>query len=129
MNAATNENVLSATARWTAAARGLETSRDDALVRDPWAALLAGETGQAWLAGRPPGSTLPMILRTRYFDDFLAAVTAAGIREVVLLAAGLDTRAYRLAWPEGTVLYEIDQPAVVAYKEQALAEAGARAAV
>ena len=127
MNASTNENVLGATARWTAAARGQETLHDDALVRDPWGALLAGEEGGAWLAGRQPGSALPMIIRTRYFDDFLVRVAGEGIRQVVLVAAGLDTRAYRLAWPKTTVLYELDQPGVVAYKEQVLTAAGARA--
>jgi methyltransferase (TIGR00027 family) len=125
MSALIGENVLGVTARWTAAARGLETTRDDALVRDPWASLLAGEVGHAWLAGRPAGSTLPVILRTRYFDDFLVRVAGEGVRQVVLLAAGLDTRAYRLPWPEGMVVFEIDQPGVVAYKEQVLGAAGA----
>ncbi len=120
MNPAVSDNVLGATARWTAAVRAKETAREDALLRDPWAESLAGEAGMAWVSSRPPDSTLPILLRTRYFDDYLQRVTAEGMRQVVLLAAGLDTRAFRLAWPAGTVVYEIDQPAVVAYKEQAL---------
>jgi methyltransferase (TIGR00027 family) len=118
-----NENVLGATARWTAAVRARETAREDALLRDPWAALLAGESGMAWVSARPPDSTLPIVLRTRYFDDYLQQVTDAGMQQVVLLAAGLDTRAYRLPWPAGTTIYEVDQLAVVAHKEQALAGA------
>jgi methyltransferase (TIGR00027 family) len=126
MNSAVSENVLGATASWTAAARALESTREDALVRDPWADALCGDPGRAWIAGRPPGSTLPMILRTRYFDDWLRQAAADGIRQVVLLAAGLDTRAYRLDWPDGTVIYEADQPNVITRKEQILAEAGAQ---
>lgn len=118
-------HLLAATAGWTAAARARETERGDALVRDPWAAALAGEAGAAWIASRPPDSTLPMILRTRYFDDYLQAVAAEGVTQVVLLAAGLDTRAYRLAWPAGTHVYELDQASVIRYKEQVLATAGA----
>ncbi len=119
-------DLLGATARWMAAVRAAETQRADALVRDPWAATLAGAAGQAWLAARPPGSTTPIVLRTRYFDDFLARAAAAGLRQVVLLAAGLDTRAYRLPWPQGTILYELDQPPVVRHKEAVLAAAGAQ---
>lgn len=126
MNISVSENVLGATAQWTAAARAFESTREDALVRDPWAEALAGEVGQAWIAGRPAGSTLPIILRTRYFDEYLQQVADQGIRQLVLMAAGLDTRAYRLAWPKGTVIYEVDQPAVIARKERALAEVGAQ---
>jgi len=119
------DNLLGATAGWTAAVRARETERADALVRDPWAAALAGESGAAWIAVRPPDSTLPIVLRTRYFDDYLQRVTAEGIRQVVLLAAGLDTRAYRLSWPAGTRIYELDQAPVIAAKEQVLAAADA----
>lgn len=109
---------LGLTAYWTASARALENSRPDGLLKDPWAADLAGEVGQAWLAQRSAESVLPIVLRTRYFDDFLQRITAKeGIRQVVLLGAGLDTRAYRLHWPEQTQLYELDQSAVLDYKE------------
>ena len=60
--------------------------------------------------------------RTRYFDGFLTEATDAGIRQVVILASGLDARGYRLAWPAGTVVFEIDQPEVLAFKAAALAE-------
>ena len=99
------------TAQFTAKARAIESQRADALFHDPWAELFAGRAGDAWLARQQseyPG--LPLILRTRFFDDFFAErMGDASLRQVVLLAAGYDTRAYRLAWPEGTRLYEIDQ--------------------
>jgi methyltransferase (TIGR00027 family) len=117
---------IEATARWTAAVRAAETSRDDRLFEDPWAAALAGPDGAAWFAGRPPGSTLPIAIRTRFFDDWLRLVAIdGGIRQVVLLAAGLDTRAYRLPWAAGTNVFELDLPAVLAGKEGALEAAGA----
>ena len=59
-------------------------------------------------------------VRTRYFDDFFTEATAAGIRQAVILASGLDTRAYRLDWPAGTVVYEIDQPQVIEFKTRTL---------
>jgi methyltransferase (TIGR00027 family) len=67
-----------------------------------------------------------MAVRTRYFDDFFNDATAAGVRQVVILASGLDSRPYRLAWPEGTVVYEVDQPAVIEFKTAALSELGAQ---
>ncbi len=117
---------LEATARWTAAVRAAETGRDDRLFNDPWAAALAGAEGASWLATRPPGSTLPIAIRTRYFDDWLRDVAIDdGIRQVVLLAAGLDTRAYRLPWASATTVFELDRPAVLEEKRDALASAGA----
>lgn len=118
---------LGSTAHWTAAARAQESARDDRLFDDPWAAALAGPEGAAWIAQRPAGSTLPMVLRIRYFDDFLQRTTGDhAIRQIVLMAAGLDTRAFRLAWPEDTRLFEIDQPAVLASKLRVLEAAGAQ---
>jgi methyltransferase (TIGR00027 family) len=64
-------------------------------------------------------------VRTHYFDSYFAEATAAGIRQVVILAAGLDSRAFRLDWPAGTTVYEIDQPQVVHYKTTTLESAGA----
>ena len=64
-------------------------------------------------------------MRTRFFDDFFLTATAAGIRQAVILAAGLDARAYRLAWPAGMVVYEVDQPEVIAFKSDTLARIGA----
>jgi methyltransferase (TIGR00027 family) len=66
-----------------------------------------------------------MAVRTRFFDDFFIAATEAGVRQAVILASGLDTRAYRLAWPAGTVVYEIDQPQVIDFKTSTLADLGA----
>lgn len=117
---------LAMTAHWTAAVRALEHQRADRLVADPWAESLAGEVGMTWLAGRSEASVLPIVLRTRYFDDLLQRVTRENaIRQIVLLAAGLDTRAFRLAWPDGVRLFEIDQPAVLDYKTGILRAAGA----
>ncbi|MFN8485870.1 MAG: SAM-dependent methyltransferase [Anaerolineae bacterium] len=126
-NTPQSNELLASTARWTAAVRAAESGRGDRLFDDPWAARLAGEAGAAWLAQRPPGSAVPMVIRTRFFDDFLERVTAEHrIRQVVILAAGLDTRAYRLAWPEGTRFFELDQPEVLADKQEILDAAGAR---
>src|SRR6478672_7761905 len=78
--------------------------------------------------GTPPadaelGSGLrlqPMIdsfaVRTRYFDEFFTAATNSGVRQVVILAAGLDSRAYRLPWPHDTVIYEVDLASVLSFK-------------
>jgi methyltransferase (TIGR00027 family) len=63
--------------------------------------------------------------RTRYFDAFFADAVATGIRQAVILASGLDARGYRVRWPAGTVVFEIDQPEVLAFKAAALAELGA----
>lgn len=72
---------LASTAHWTAAVRAREHARGDRLFDDPWAAALAGQAGADWIAQRPEDSTVPIVLRTRYFDDFLARITQeAGIR-------------------------------------------------
>lgn len=119
---------LGLTARWTAAARAQESARPDALFHDPWAEALAGHEGAEWLQSRG-GSVAPMVIRTRYFDDFLLRVTREeSIHQVVIVAAGLDTRAYRLEWPLGTSIYELDQPVVLHYKQQVLHQAGAKPA-
>lgn len=119
---------LHATACWTAAVRAGERSRPDPLVDDPWAERLAGQEGMAWLAGRTAESVVPIALRTRYFDDWLRTeVMGTAIRQVVLLAAGLDTRAFRLPWPTGTTVYELDRPDVLALKTTILDRAGAAA--
>jgi methyltransferase (TIGR00027 family) len=107
----------------------LESARAEALFHDPWAAALAGQVGEAWIANRSAESVIPIILRTRFFDDFLQRITIQdAIRQVVLMAAGLDTRAFRLGWPPGTRLFELDQAAVLMDKEQVLRSAGAQPA-
>jgi methyltransferase (TIGR00027 family) len=64
-------------------------------------------------------------VQTRFFDDFFSAAGAAGIRQAVIVAAGLDSRAYRLEWPHGTVVFEIDLPKVLAFKARVLEHRGA----
>ncbi len=80
---------LGSTAHWTAAARAIESTREDRLFDDPWATLLAGVEGAAWATGRSPDSLAPMVLRIRFFDDFLQSITQEYlVRQVVLMAAG-----------------------------------------
>src|SRR5882757_4941588 len=64
-------------------------------------------------------------VRTKFYDEFFLDATNAGITQVVILASGLDSRAYRLPWPTGTVVYELDQPRVIEFKTRTLAELGA----
>ena len=127
---AEKNDLLGLTARWTAAVRAIESKREDRLFCDPWAALLAGQEGGTWIEGFPAenkDNATSIALRTRFFDDFLlCAVSEHGVRQVVLMAAGLDTRAYRLLWPEQTRLFELDQPQVLQHKEQILSSAGAK---
>jgi len=126
-------NPIAPTSRWMAAARARESERADRLFDDPLAAALAGPEGFAWLermetAALSSGPGLYPVIRTRFFDDFLLdACKASGIRQVVLAAAGLDTRAFRLDWPADTQLYELDFPEVLDDKDAVIEEAGARA--
>lgn len=124
------------TSRWMAAARARESKHPYRLFDDPLAAVLAGPEGFRWLdrmeraqpwAGPWGGPALYVVVRTRFFDDFLLrASRGAGARQVVLLAAGMDARAFRLGWPPGTRLYELDRPEVLEVKDEILARAGAR---
>jgi len=124
-----SDQLLGLTSHWTAAVRARESAREDRLFEDPWAEALAGKDGAGWLAQRPEDSTTPMVIRTRFFDDFLQDIACRhAIRQVVLMAAGLDTRAFRLEWPAGTCLFELDQPEVLQYKEEVLRLAGAQPA-
>jgi methyltransferase (TIGR00027 family) len=123
------DSLLGATAHWTAAVRAMESAREDRLFDDPWATALAGEVGAAWGQARSADSVLPIVIRTRFFDDFLQRVASEyGLHQIVLVAAGLDTRAFRLHWPEQTRLFELDRPSVLDYKEQILEAAGAQPA-
>jgi methyltransferase (TIGR00027 family) len=111
--------MLGVTAHWTAAVRARESEREDRLFNDPWAFSLAGTEGLEWVDNRSADSVIPIVLRTRFFDDFLVRIAVEkGIRQVVVMAAGLDTRAFRLAWPEPMRLFELDQGPVLEYKEQ-----------
>lgn len=105
-----------------AAIRAKESSRDDALFCDPFADKLAGEGGRRMLAAAIANSgeqsTWQIVVRTRFWDE---ALLRAGLTQVVILAAGMDARAYRLPWPAHTTVYELDQPAVIAAKAELLA--------
>ncbi len=82
--------------------------------------------GSPWGLAQMPAS---IAARTRYFDEFCASAAAAGIRQAVILASGLDTRAYRLDWPKGMTVFEIDQPAVIEFKSTMLVGLGAEPGV
>ncbi len=127
---------VSETALGAAEMRAEESLRAERLFDDPYAA--------AFVAAAPPlFPDLPSIddapalaalkeafaagiaIRTRFYDDYLLAACAGGCRQVVLLAAGLDTRAFRLDWPSNTRVFEVDLPALFVFKEQVLARQGA----
>lgn len=120
--------VIESTARWIAAVRAHESRRDDRLFHDPWAAALAGHEGEGWYAPRADSPSVQIIaIRVRFFDDFLQHVTMDhGVRQVVLLAAGFDTRAFRLPWPPGTRIFELDRADVLGEKEAVLRATNAR---
>jgi methyltransferase (TIGR00027 family) len=131
---------VGATALSVAAARAVETGSDDPLIRDQFAYLLVSTAGKPWarlatslewIGDDDHGRRAHRLavdyqaVRTHYFDSYFANAVAAGIRQVVILAAGLDSRAFRLEWPAGTSVYEIDQPQVVSYKTTTLESVGA----
>jgi methyltransferase (TIGR00027 family) len=125
---------VSKTAVGVARIRAGESARPDRLFDDPYAAAFVAAMPQAYAdevaRRRAPGSlgavlALHVVVRTRFYDDYLIAAAAAGCRQVVLVAAGLDTRAFRLDWPDGVRLFELDLPSVQAFKEPVLAQAGA----
>lgn len=120
-----------------AAARALESIRPDSLVDDPWASALVEASGVAtplpdrWPEGRGSASAWDQSLllgasyiglRTRFVDDELLAVR---LRQVVFLGSGLDTRAWRLAWPVDATLFALDSPEVTALIESVLEAVGA----
>ncbi|MFB9240026.1 class I SAM-dependent methyltransferase [Plantactinospora siamensis] len=121
---------MTGTATWIAAARARESARADRLFADPWAESLAGSTGAAWLtaserAGSGENRFLPV--RTRFFDDVLLD-NVDRAEQIVLLGAGLDTRAYRLPLPRRLTVFELDLPEPLSHKETVLAAAAARPA-
>ncbi|OBF11951.1 SAM-dependent methyltransferase [Mycobacterium sp. ACS4054] len=133
--------LVGATALGVAAARAAETAGSDPLIRDEFAPILVASAGPAWarladpelgwLEGDDHGRRAHRIgidyqaVRTHFFDEYFDSAARAGIRQVVILAAGLDSRAYRLDWPAGTAVYEIDQPKVLEYKAGVLQQHGA----
>jgi len=125
---------VGSTALFVAAARALEAQKPDPVAVDPFAEVFCRAVGGEWgelLDGGAPEHALKSEfgagfvnfqgVRTRYFDTFFSRAATAGVRQIVLLAAGLDSRAYRLDWPDGTVVYELDQPRVLDFKRAALA--------
>lgn len=130
---------VGSTAVMVAAARAAETADPDPLIRDPYAQILVAGAGTGvWeallddtlvdkvaaidpeIVGVYQHMRNYQAVRTHFFDAYFADAVESGIRQVVILASGLDSRAYRLDWPAGTTVYEIDQPKVLAYKEQTL---------
>ena len=128
---------VGATATMIAAIRARSSKVPHAIINDPFAEPLVNAVGIEafirWVDGEieptqmsdDPHYTLPqlvdsMTVRTRFFDDYFVAATEAGIRQAVILASGLDSRAYRLPWPEHTVVYEIDQAPVIEFKTATL---------
>jgi len=131
---------VGATATMVAASRALASGGPDPLLDDRFAEPLVRAVAHRFftrmLDGEIPFGTedVPFTLqqrreqiavRTRFFDDFFLTATSAGIGQAVILAAGLDARAYRLPWPAGTVVFEVDQPEVIAFKNRTLAQMGA----
>jgi methyltransferase (TIGR00027 family) len=130
---------VGATATAVAASRAMASRGPDALLEDPLAEPLVRAVGIDTFVKLVDGEIVvdddPLLnrqamneqiaVRTRFFDEFFTAATASGIRQAVILASGLDTRAYRLPWPAGTVVYEIDQPEVIEFKTRTLAGLGA----
>lgn len=105
------------TGRWIAAARALETTRSDRLFNDPWAGDLAGVSGKAMLDAADYNPFLPV--RTRYFDDQIIDTTGQDC-QIVLLGAGMDTRAFRLPLAASCIVFEIDYAEAFAQKENVL---------
>lgn len=135
---------VGATALGVASARAAETRSENPLITDPFAQVFLDAAGDGvwnwYSAGQLPDElidaepTLPlqmesmvgyMASRTAFFDKFFLEATGAGIRQAVILAAGLDARSWRLTWPAGTTVYELDQPRVLDFKAATLAEHGA----
>jgi methyltransferase (TIGR00027 family) len=132
---------VGATATLVAAARAAASRRLDPLIVDQYAEplvhavgvdffsrLASGELDFADVGGNARTGWMPITwaVRTKFFDDFLRAATAKQhIRQVVIVASGLDSRAYRLEWPAGTAIYEIDRPEVIEFKQTTLSALGA----
>ena len=124
---------IGVTALLVATARAIETHRHDSLAQDPYAEhfVRAAPASAGWpvrIHQVPDGDANPLWgrfaryfgLRTRVLDDFVLQAVRAGARQVVLLGAGLDTRAYRLDWPAGCVIFELDREGVLAFKHRVL---------
>lgn len=128
------------TATMVAAARAVASRDENPLIDDPFAAPLVRAVGVDFFTqvvdgavdlaeadddGRARLLVAMMAVRTRFFDDFFLDAGRAGVRQAVILASGLDSRAFRLGWPAGSVVFEIDQPRVIAFTSTVMAELGA----
>jgi methyltransferase (TIGR00027 family) len=124
---------VGATATMVAAARALASAAPNPIISDPFAAPLVRAVGLDFFSRLVDGEirasevdetgerdlqleTDSIAVRTRFFDDFFLNAARDGVRQSVILAAGLDARAYRLSWPSGSVVYEVDQPKVIEFK-------------
>lgn len=132
------------TALGVAAARAAETESENPLISDPFARVFLNAAGKGvWSVYGELGSVHWvdadvralvgamvdfMAVRTVFFDEFFLAAADAGVRQIVILASGLDARVWRLRWPDGTTAYELDQPKVLAFKAATLREHGAHPA-
>ncbi|WP_370485434.1 SAM-dependent methyltransferase [Mycobacterium sp. pUA109] len=130
---------VGATATMVAAQRALAAAGPEPLIDDPFAAPLVRAVGMdiytRLVDGQipvednsgfdPDRMARGMAVRTRFYDQYFLEATRGGIRQAVILAAGLDARAYRLPWPAGTVVYEVDMPEVIEFKTTTLRELGA----
>ncbi len=138
---------VGSTAALVAAARAAETELAEPLIRDPYARILVEGAGTGVWDHILDGAVVDRLqdvdpemarifthmrnyqaVRTHFFDAYFAAAVAGGIRQIVILASGLDSRAYRIEWPAGTVVFEIDQPKVLEYKSARLEQNGVRPA-
>jgi len=129
-----NMTPVGTTSRWIAAARALESESAEPLFKDEYARALAGEEGFAMMAAVRAGffdvlSRTPdpyLTVRTRFLDDgLMKAVGERSIGQVVVLAAGMDARAFRLDWPDGVLLFELDRREIFDVKEPILENEGA----
>lgn len=131
---------VGATATMVAASRALASREPNPLINDPFAEPLVRAVGHDFFVRLVDGQVQlgagdselteqqmleQIAVRTRFFDNFFADAGAAGLRQAVILASGLDARAYRLAWSAGTVVFEVDQPRVIEFKTATLAGLGA----
>lgn len=128
-------NSVGYTALAVAALRAVITARPGPLARDDFAESFVRAAGEPWLISLLGDSSTSdsshpswpeyMSIQMRFFDSFFGQAGARGLRQVVIMASGLDARAYRLPWPAGTRIFEVDQPQVLDFKTQVLAERGA----
>jgi methyltransferase (TIGR00027 family) len=141
---------VGATATMVAAARALASTETNPIINDAFAAPLVRAVGLDFFIRLVDGDVVPseaasaaaserydgaardlqfetdsMAVRTRFFDEFFLSAARDGLRQSVILAAGLDSRPYRLSWPRDSVVYEVDQPKVIEFKTAAMAALGA----